>query len=102
MTMRLHLPCVASTPSVCAIAFASDEPLDRRGRESLSNLSGRLPSCDTIVRSPSRAADETAERLALAAREEPLLRDCDFGRWAGRTLAEVQAHAPDAVADWLK
>ena len=102
MTMRLHLLCVASTPSVGAIAFASDEPLDRRGHESLQKLSGRLPSCDIILRSPSRAAAETAEGLALAARTEPLLRDCDFGRWAGRALADVQGEAPDAVADWLK
>jgi broad specificity phosphatase PhoE len=33
---------------------------------------------------------------------EPLLRDCDFGRWAGRSLAEVEAQEPEAVADWLQ
>jgi hypothetical protein len=43
MTTRLHLLCSASTSSVSSIAFAVDEPLDRRGRESLSRLSGRLP-----------------------------------------------------------
>jgi broad specificity phosphatase PhoE len=102
MVTRLHLLCSASTASASAVAFAAvDEPLDRRGRESLFQLSGRLPSCDVILRSPTRSAAETAEALALHAQVEPLLCDCDFGRWAGRSLVEVQAEAPEAVADWL-
>ena len=102
MTTRLHLLCLASTSSVSSIAFAADEPLDPRGRENLSSLSGRLSSFDIVLRSPARSAAQTAEGLALGARTEPLLRDCDFGRWAGRTLAEVQAEAPEAIADWLQ
>jgi broad specificity phosphatase PhoE len=102
MTTRLHLICSASTSSVSSIAFPTDKPLDTRGRESLCRLSGRLPSCDIVLRSPALRAAHTAESLALDARTEPLLRDCDFGCWAGRSLAEVQAQAPDAVADWLE
>ena len=102
MTTRLHLLCSASTSAVSSIAFAADEPLDARGRESLSRLTGRLPSCDIVLRSPALSAAQTAEGLALNAQAEPLLRDCDFGRWAGRSLAEVQAQAPAAVADWLQ
>src|SRR5215469_9514299 len=102
MTTRLHLLCSASTSSVSSIAFAADEPLDRRGHESLSRLSGHLPSCDVVLRSPALCAAQTAEGLALDARAESLLRDCDFGRWAGRSLAEVQAQAPEAVTEWLQ
>src|SRR5215469_6992176 len=102
MTTRLHLLCSASTSSVSSIAFAADEPLDPRGRESLSRLSGRLPACDIVLRSPALCAAQTAEGLGLAARAEPLLCDCNFGRWSGRSLAEIQAQAPEAVADWLQ
>jgi broad specificity phosphatase PhoE len=102
MTMRLHLLCSASTAAVGSIAFPADEPLDARGRDSLSNLSGRLPSWDIVLRSPALRAAQTAEGLGLDARAEPSLRDCDFGGWAGRTLAEVQAQSPDAVADWFR
>ena len=101
MTTRLHLVCSAATPAVAAVAFATDEPLDARGRDSIARLSGRLPSCDVVLRSPARCAADTAEGLALDARPEPALRDCDFGRWAGRSLAEVQTETPDAVAEWL-
>jgi broad specificity phosphatase PhoE len=102
MTTRLHLLCSASTPSVSAIAFAADEPLDARGRDSLARLSGRLPSCDIVLRSPALCAAQTAEGLALDARAEPLLRDCNFGRWAGQSFADVQARAPEAIAEWLQ
>jgi broad specificity phosphatase PhoE len=102
MTTRLHLLCSASTAAVSAIGFAADEPLDRRGRESLARLSGRLPSCDTVLRSPALSAAQTAEGLALDACAEPLLRDCDFSRWTGRSLAEVQAESPEEVAAWLQ
>ena len=102
MTTRLHLLSSASSSSVSSIAFPTDEPLDTRGRESLCRLSGSLPSCDIVLRSPALGAAQTAESLALDARAEPLLRDCDFGRWVGRSLAEVQAQAPEAVADWLE
>lgn len=102
MTTRLHLLCSASSASIRSIAFAADEPLDAHGRESLARLSGRLPACDAILRSPALRAAQTAEGLALDARSEPLLRDCDFGSWTGRSLADVQAQAPDAVNGWLQ
>ena len=102
MTTRLHLLCSASTSSVSSIAFAGDEPLDPRGRQSLANLSGRLPSCDVVLRSPALCAAQTAEGLGLDARAETLLRDCDFGRWAGRSLADVQAEVPEAITEWLQ
>ena len=102
MTMRLHLLCSASTASVSSVAFAADEPLDSRGRESLAGLSGRLPSCDIVLRSPALCARQTADGLALASTIEPLLRDCDFGRWAGRSLEDVEAKEPAAVAEWLR
>ena len=102
MTTRLHLLCSASTSSVRSIAFAGDEPLDPRGRQSLANLSGRLPSCDVVLRSPALCAAQTAEGLGLDARAETLLRDCDFGRWAGRSLADVQAEVPEAITEWLR
>ena len=51
--------------------------------------------------SPALRARQTAEALGLAAEVVPALRDADFGRWAGRTLAEVEETDPDALALWL-
>jgi broad specificity phosphatase PhoE len=40
--------------------------------------------------------------MKLDATPEPMLRECDYGRWAGRTLADVQAEEPQAIAEWLQ
>lgn len=102
MTARLHLLCSASSLSVRSIAFPTDEPLDNQGRESLARLAGKLPACDIALRSPALCAEQTAEGLMLEAKVEPQIRECDFGRWAGRSLAEVKEREPDALADWLQ
>ncbi len=102
MTTRLHLLCSASTSSVSSIAFPADEPLEARGRDNLAKLAGRLPACEIVLRSPSLSAAQTTEGFALEAQVEPLLRDCDFGRWTGRSFVEVRAEEPEAVADWLQ
>ena len=102
MTIRLHLLCSASTASVRSVAFAADVPLDAHGRESLASLSGRLPSVDTILRSPALCAEQTAVGLALAPVVETRLRDCDFGRWTGQSFEELQSREPAAIADWLQ
>jgi broad specificity phosphatase PhoE len=102
MTMRLHLLCVASTPSIRSASFPSNDPLDAQGRQALEAFAGALPTVDKTWISPNLSAAQTAESLGLSSELERRLRDCDFGRWAGRSLAEVQATEPDALATWLR
>jgi broad specificity phosphatase PhoE len=54
------------------------------------------------VTSPARRAMQTAEALGLGAAIEPMLRDCDYGRWTGRSFDEVQAQESRAVSDWIE
>ena len=56
---------------------------------------------DRYLTSPALRACQTAEVLSLDATFEPMLRDCDYGRWTGRSLDEVQTQEPEAVAEWL-
>jgi broad specificity phosphatase PhoE len=82
--------------------FPADEELDAQGRRKLSGLSHHLRHWDRCVTSPTRRATQTAAALGLEATIEPLLRDCDYGRWTGRSTDEVQAQEPEALADWIK
>ena len=102
MTIHLKLICHASTSAVRASAFPSDEPLDPQGRRKLEAFSHRLLHADRYSTSPAQRACQTAEALGLAATPEPMLRDCDYGRWTGRSLVEVQTEEPEAVAEWLR
>ena len=101
MTMRLHLLCVASTSSIRSASFPSNDPLDAQGRSALEAFARTLPAFDKTWISPDLSAVQTAEILGLHSEADPMLRDCDFGRWAGRSLADVQTGEPDALAMWL-
>jgi len=101
MATRLILLCCAATGSSRAGAFPSrDEPLDDGGRDKARRRSiGPRP--DRIVRSPARAAAETAAAMGLDADVEDRLAEMDVGAWQGRSLAEVHAAEPHALATWL-
>jgi broad specificity phosphatase PhoE len=102
MTTRLTLICHGSTSAVRTSAFPADEPLDDQARQKLGGLPYRLRHSDRCLTSPALRARQTAEALKLDAEIEPALRDCDYGRWTGRSLDEVQAQEPEAVAEWLQ
>jgi broad specificity phosphatase PhoE len=102
MTTRLTLLCHASTSAVRAAAFPADEPLDGPGLQKLAAFPPHLRRADRCWTSPALRASQTAEALHLGASVEPMLRDCDYGRWIGRSFDDVLAHEPDAVAEWMR
>jgi broad specificity phosphatase PhoE len=102
MTTRLRLLCHGSTSAARTSTFPADEELDAQGLRKLSGLSHHLQHPDRCVTSPTRRATQTAAALGLQATIEPMLRDCDYGRWTGRSFDEVQAQEPAALADWIK
>jgi broad specificity phosphatase PhoE len=80
-------------------AFPLDEPLDERGRAALASLD-RRPGGEALT-SPALRARETAAALGLEASAEEMLRECDFGAWAGRTLAEIADESPGDAREWM-
>lgn len=101
MTARLILICHASTDAVHKSAFPTDEPLNARGKADAAALTGCLPRADLCWTSPELRTRQTAEALGLDAKLQPLLRDCDYGAWSGRSLADVSAQDAAAVRTWL-
>lgn len=96
----------AATPATRALAFPADETLDARGRVDASALTRALPggtgSRVELLCSPAARARQTAEAAGLSgAVADSRLAEADFGSWAGRTLAELQAQDPAAVAAWM-
>jgi broad specificity phosphatase PhoE len=102
MTIRLRLLCHAPTSAVRAAAFPADEALDDKTRRRLGGLDHNLHHANRCLTSPSLRARQTADAMKLPATVEPLLRECDYGRWAGRSLTDVQAEEPQALAEWLQ
>ncbi|GII32192.1 histidine phosphatase family protein [Planotetraspora mira] len=105
MTTRLLLVCHAFTPAMAAASFPEDEPVEARGLRDgpagATREAGAARTDGLALRGPEIRCAQTAETLGLAAESAPQLRDCDFGAWRGRTLADVQAADPDGVSRWL-
>jgi broad specificity phosphatase PhoE len=101
MPARLTLICHGPTAATRASAFPLDEPLEDGGVEQARALGPSLRRWDRAATSPALRARQTAEALSLDAGVHPALRDCDYGRWCGRTLADIQAAHPAEVAAWL-
>jgi broad specificity phosphatase PhoE len=101
MPGRLTLICHGATTATRAAAFPLDEPLEDGGVERARMFSPALRRWDRAVTSPALGARQTAEALSLNACVHPALRDCDYGHWRGRRLADIQAAHPAEVATWL-
>jgi len=102
VTARIILICHGSTEAVRAAKFPTDEPLDELGLKNIKTLADGLSKADRCWTSPERRTRQTAQALGLNAQIEPVLGDCDYGAWAGRTFDEVCAHEPDAASAWLR
>ncbi|GII51799.1 phosphoglycerate mutase [Planotetraspora thailandica] len=98
MTTRLTLVSHALTAAMVAAAFPADEPVDGRR---LTGRSGPWEGPTAALRGPELRCAQTARWLGLEAESVQGLRDCDFGSWRGRTLADVQADDPEGVGRWL-
>ncbi len=77
-----------------------DERLSPEGIRALRGLAppARLGTAHWFT-SPLLRAVETAELLGLAAAPEPLLVEMDWGEWEGRTVHELRAADPAAMAE---
>ena len=92
-----------STTATRASAFPADEALDGHGRAAAAALGAVLAERPAdVLSSPSGRCRETAAVAGLPAPAiDPALAECDFGAWAGRTLADVHASDPEAVVAWM-
>ena len=97
MTLLCHAPTAATREA----AFPADEPLDAKGRTAAVALAGRVAKASCVLTSPAKRATQTAAAMGLRPRTEDALRDCDYGRWAGFSLADIAEAEPEAVARWL-
>jgi broad specificity phosphatase PhoE len=101
MTTRLILLGHAATAATRAGRFPDDEPLEDKAVAEAAACAARLPRADRVLAGRERRARQTAAALRLDAEPCAELDDCDYGRWRGRTLADVAVEEPEQIAAWL-
>jgi broad specificity phosphatase PhoE len=95
MAQRLLMVAHAPTAPTIAVTLGDDrEPQTGEVRR----LNGRVASW---LRGPEKACVATAVCLGGEAEPVPELRECDFGAWTGRTLADVAFEDATALDTWL-
>ncbi|MDX3236562.1 histidine phosphatase family protein [Streptomyces sp. ME03-5709C] len=100
MTTRVTLISPVANAAPREARFDDDVPPDAQALGAARALAGSLPSAGPVPVSPTARCRATARALGLAA-EETAPAGWALGRWRGRTLAEVSAEEPEAVAAWL-
>ncbi|WP_306316958.1 MULTISPECIES: histidine phosphatase family protein [unclassified Streptomyces] len=100
MTVRLTLLCAAAAAGR-DVRFGGGA-LDERAVGEARAVAPSLPTGSVRRTGPSPSCRGTVEALGWRdAVVEPELRDVDMGGWDGRSLDEVAAAEPAALATWL-
>lgn len=101
MKARLSWICHGPTQANRKGCFPDDEPLEAKVSQRDDLPSFRLGAVDRIWTSPALRARQTATVLGLDASPELALRECDYGNWQGRSLAELHDSDPGSLALWM-
>lgn len=99
---RLTWICHAATAATRQAAFPADEAIEDRQGAAVRALASEIGVYDRVLVAPERRTRQTAEGLSLATNVDPGLRDCDYGQWSGRTLADLSETQPGALSSWLE
>jgi broad specificity phosphatase PhoE len=98
---RLTLISHASTSAQRLSAFPADEPLEESALTKRAILNWQPPRANQILTAPELRTQQTAKALNLTATPTNELRDLNHGTWQGRTLNDLYAEDPAAIAQWL-
>ncbi|MEJ5056575.1 MULTISPECIES: histidine phosphatase family protein [unclassified Pseudomonas] len=98
---RLTLICHARTVAQKMARFPTDEPLERDWQSAKGSCSSRYKGTSRFLCGPELRTRQTAELFSNSAEMVDALRDCDFGRWNGVRIKNLQHSEPESLQAWL-
>ncbi|WP_341702116.1 histidine phosphatase family protein [Ferrovibrio sp.] len=96
VTLIAHAPTAATRMA----AFPADEAVLIGAKAIAASLSLPASLGQPLSAAPEARTRETAKALSGSVVIDPALRDCDYGRWAGKSLTSLQLDEPAALAEW--
>ena len=101
--MKAHLSWVCHGPTEANrnSRFPADEPLEAKGIQQAGMLAAQLGTVDRAWTSPALRARQTAAAMGLDAATQLSFRECDYGRWHGRSIMEIHETDPEALSLWM-
>jgi broad specificity phosphatase PhoE len=101
MTARLSFIAHAATEAQRYAAFPLDELITEREQARVARLRWNIPKAERIWSAPEQRAQQTSRMLELSAILADGLRDCDYGKWRGRKMEDLQSEDPQGFLAWL-
>ncbi|MHC8285888.1 histidine phosphatase family protein [Pseudomonas sp. XS1P51] len=98
---RLTLMCHARTVAQKLARFPTDEPLEMDWQSARGARRGQFKGTPRLLCGPELRTRQTAELFGSDAAIVAVLRDCDFGRWCGTRIDDLQKSAPELLQAWL-
>ncbi|MFW0754928.1 histidine phosphatase family protein [Pseudomonas sp. H11T01] len=98
---RLTLICHARTVAQKLARFPLDESLEMDWQVAQGSRAGDFKRAPQLLRAPEARAKQTAGLFGAEIEIVPALRDCDFGRWQGLRIDDLQKNEPEALQAWL-
>lgn len=101
MPIKLRLLTHAMTATLRDAGFPDDEPIEARTSIELASRAHKPSRSDLCRAAPELRTRQTAECLGFAPVIDPLLCECDYGRWRGRTFTDIQRTEEAALTSWI-
>lgn len=101
MATRLTLICHARTLAQKLARFPLDEPIELDWQAAGHSLAGTFKPSAHLLSAPETRARQTAHLFGSEMEIVPELHDCDFGRWQGQRINDLQEHEAEALQTWF-
>ncbi|WP_439821129.1 histidine phosphatase family protein [Pseudomonas sp. HLG18] len=98
---RLTLICHARTVSQKLARFPTNESVEESAVAS-DLWVARFGLPRRLICGPELRTCQTAQWFGEDAQVDEALRDCDWGRWQGQSIKDLQRNEPDALQAWLE
>jgi broad specificity phosphatase PhoE len=97
---RLTLICHARTVAQKLARFPTNDPVED-SQFSSDMLARRFASASRLLCGPELRTQQTAGWFGHQPQIDQALRDCDWGRWHGQSIKDLQLAEPDALQAWI-
>ena len=98
---RFTLISHGATEAQRRASFPLDEPVPEHEIWKITELNWKMPAAAQVWSAPEQRTQQTSRALGLAFKLADGLRDCDYGRWRGRKMDEVQTEEQEGILTWL-
>lgn len=98
---RLTLICHARTVAQKLGRFPTNEPVEIKWQSAEGSRAAFFKKAPRFLCGPELRTRQTAAFYANDVEVAEALRDCDFGRWSGAQIDDLQQSEPEALEAWL-